>query len=130
MKQIKQAILIFVMLLSSQFAKAQMSIDGVKNGNYGTPEQRAGELTQAMMRLNLNEYQLSKVKEINLRYAYRAENEVIKQNLSTWSKYWKLNNIQADKDKELKYVLNKEQFELYVKKKNQVIAEGFKSFFF
>jgi hypothetical protein len=53
------------------------------------------------------------VKEINLRYAWRVENEVVKVKMSNWSRYNKISAIQ--KDKELKKVLNKEQFDKYKK---------------
>lgn len=129
-KQLFVFIFIVFNLYVLETAKAQISIENIKKGNYGTPEQRAMELNQAMINgLHLDALQAEKVKAINWHYALRTEREIVQQPLSTWQKYWRLYDIQSDKDKELKNILTKEQFSKYVKKKNQVISDGFKSFF-
>lgn len=129
-KQLFVFICIVFNLCMIENIKAQITIENIKKGNYGTPEQRAIELNQVMINgLHLDALQTEKVKAINLHYALRTEREIVRQPLSTWQKYWRLYDIQSDKDKELKNILTKEQFSKYVKKKNQVISEGFKSFF-
>jgi hypothetical protein len=111
--------------------KAQMTMEKVKNGQYGTPQERAAEIDKAMQKgLNLNEQQMPKIRDINLRYAIRTENEVAKAPLSSWSKYWKIKAIQDDKDKELKPVLTAEQFKKYAKKRDELMLEGVKKILF
>ncbi len=86
----------------------------MQNGQYGTPAQRAADLDAAMRtNLGLSTEQAKKVHDINLRYAIRAENEVVKADISMWSKYTKLMAIQEAKDTELKATLSSEQFEKY-----------------
>jgi Spy/CpxP family protein refolding chaperone len=110
---------------------AQTTVEKVKNGQYGTPQERAAELDQKMKQgLGLTDEQMPKIHDINLRYSIRTENEVANAQLSTWSKYRKITAIQADKDKELKKVLNAEQFKKYAKKRDELMWEGMKAMLF
>ncbi len=110
---------------------AQTTIEKVKNGQYGTPEERAIEMSQKMKQgFNLTNEQMVKIENINLRYAIRTENEVAKVAMSNWSKYWKIKSIQEDKDKELKPVLTADQFKKYAKKRDDMMWEGMKAILF
>ncbi len=110
---------------------AQTTIEKVKNGHYGTPEERAIEMSQKMKQgFNLTNEQMVKIENINLRYAIRTENEVAKVAMSNWSKYWKIKSIQEDKDKELKPVLTADQFKKYAKKRDDMMWEGMKAILF
>ena len=109
----------------------ERTLDDIKKGNYGTPEQRTADLNQTMQKgLQLTKDQMTKVSEINLRYARRNENEVVQQQMSDWSKYRKISAIQAEKDNELKKVLTPEQFNKYQKKRDDAMWQAVKSFFF
>jgi hypothetical protein len=111
-----------------QWGFAQMSVESVKNGNYGTPQQRVTEMTEQMSKgLQLTTQQRPKVQAINLKYAEIAERDVVKQSLSSWSKYRKIMSIQADKDAELRPVLTAEQFKKYQKKRDELLWEGVKA---
>ncbi len=120
-----------LIFLSISALKAQTTIEKVKNGQYGTPRERAAELDQQMKEgLKLTDEQMPKVQDINLRYAIRTENEVAKAPISNWSKYRKINAIQTDKDKALKRVLTAEQFKKYAKKRDELMWEGMKAMLF
>ena len=119
-----------VLLLVSVLAFGQISIQGIKNGQYGTPESRAQQADEMMTKgLGLNDQQIRKVKEINLRYSNRIEQEVVKQALSDWSKYRKIMQIQSDKDAELKPILTSEQYDKYESKRNEMVWEAVKAYF-
>jgi hypothetical protein len=129
--QIFKGLLMLLCLLSISTLKAQTTIEKVKNGQYGTPQERAAELDQKMKQgLNLTDAQMNNVKDINLRYAIRTENEVAKATMSNWSKYRKISAIQSDKDNELKQVLTAEQFKKYTKKRDKAMWEGMKAMLF
>jgi Spy/CpxP family protein refolding chaperone len=126
-----KGLLMLLCFLSIISLKAQMTIEKVKNGQYGTPQERAAEIDQNMKQgLNLTNAQMTQVQDINLRYSIRTENEVAKAKMSNWSKYWKIKAIQSDKDKELKGVLTAEQFKKYAKKRDELMWEGMKAMLF
>jgi hypothetical protein len=129
--KIMRGFLMLLIFLSISALKAQTTIEKVKNGQYGTPRERAAELDQQMKEgLKLTDEQMPKVQDINLRYAIRTENEVAKAPISNWSKYRKINAIQTDKDKALKRVLTAEQFKKYAKKRDELMWEGMKAMLF
>ncbi len=130
-RQILNSVLLLLCFLSIGTITAQTTIEKVKNGQYGTPEERAIEMSQKMKQgFNLTNEQMVKIENINLRYAIRTENEVAKVAMSNWSKYWKIKSIQEDKDKELKPVLTAEQFKKYAKKRDDMMWEGMKAILF
>jgi hypothetical protein len=130
-RQILNSVLVLLCFFSIGTITAQMTIEKVKNGQYGTPEERANEASQKMKQgFNLTNAQMIKIEDINLRYAIRAENEVAKVKMSNWSKYWKIKSIQADKDKELKPILTAEQFKKYAQKRDEMMWEGAKAILF
>ena len=130
-RQILKSLLMLLCFFSISIITAQTTIEKVKNGQYGTPEERANETSQKMKQgLNLTTEQMNKVQDINLRYAIRTENEVAKVKMSNWSKYWKIKSIQTDKDKELKPLLTADQFKKYAKKRDDMMWEGMKAILF
>lgn len=124
--------LVCVLSISAMAQKnVERTLDDIKKGNYGTPEQRTADLNQSMQQgLQLTKDQMTKVSEINLRYARRNEKEVVQQQMSDWSKYRKISAIQSEKDNELKKVLTSEQFNKYQKKRDEAMWQAVKSFFF
>jgi Spy/CpxP family protein refolding chaperone len=129
--KIMRGLLMLLIFLSISALKAQTTIEKVKNGQYGTPQERAAELDQQMKEgLKLTDEQMPKIQDINLRYSVRTENEVAKTNMSSWSKYRKICAIQSDKDKELKRVLTAVQFKKYAKKRDELMWEGMKAMLF
>jgi hypothetical protein len=82
--------------------------------NPGTPEQRVKIMTDTMqVRLKLNNIQTEKIHALNLKYAKISQKEVIETDASTFSKYWKGNEINNRKEKELKHLLTADQWKLY-----------------
>ncbi len=62
-------------------------------------------------------------------YSGKAD-EVVKADLSTWSKYRRISKVQNEKDKEMKLVLDATQFEKYVTKRDELFWKGVSEFFF
>jgi hypothetical protein len=127
----KKVILVTIITFLHQMGFSQMTMQDIKKGNYGTPEIRAQQADDMMQKgLQLTPQQIPLVTEINLRYAWRVENEVVKVKSSDWSRYNKISAIQKEKDKELKTTLDKEQFSKYKKKKDEMFWAAMKSYFF
>ena len=127
----KKTVVLSFLLLISHLAYSQLTVKDLKKGNYGTPQSRAEEADNIMQKgLKLTPQQIPTVAEMNIRYAWRVENEVVKVSLSDWSRYRKITAIQDDKDKELKKVLNEEQFKKYKKKRDDMFWQGVKAYFF
>ncbi|HFA51925.1 MAG TPA: hypothetical protein ENJ95_23155 [Bacteroidetes bacterium] len=132
-EQIKttKTILIFCFLQFSVFSFGQISIKEIKNGEYGTPEERTLQIDSMMQTgLGLQEYQYPAVHEINLRFSIKVEEEVVRQELGNWSRYRRIMKIQKEKDKELKNVLTAPQYKKYEKGRDKMFWEGVKEFFF
>ncbi|GET29211.1 hypothetical protein SD074_14130 [Prolixibacter sp. SD074] len=100
-------------LTSSIGAFAQFS------GTTYTPGQRA-QIQNDWMKdnLRLTNEQLEKVSELNLEYAQKMEE--VKTIQGKLDKLKKARDIADDKDKRLKQVLTKEQFDLYQEKKSEL----------
>ncbi len=127
---LKKAGILSAFLLLSSVGFAQLTMKDIKNGNYGTPEQRTTQADEIMKKgLGLSDAQLVQVHEINLRYAWRTENEVIKSTLSDWSKYRKIMELQHEKDDELKKVLTGTQYEKYEEKRDELFWTAMKDYF-
>lgn len=130
-RKIPKAAAVITLMLCSSVAFGQMSTDAIKLGNYGTPESRTLQVDSIMqLGLGLRQLQIFKTHEINLRYAHRVEDEVVQQQLGDWSKYRRIMRIQADKDKELKVVLDGDQFEKYSTARDALFWKGVKDYFF
>jgi hypothetical protein len=127
----KKVCCIVLMAFFSSLTIAQTTVDDLKKGNYGTPEQRAQQADDLMKKgLELTPQQVPLVHALNLKYAWRIENEVVKVQLSDWSRYKKLTEIHNAKDAELKKVLTEEQFAKYKKKRDEMFWEGVRAYFF
>jgi hypothetical protein len=130
MKRIS-SIITLILCVISLTTFGQRTIEDIKKGNYGTPEERAKQADDMMQKgLELTQQQQPTVKEINLRYAWRVENEVVKMKLGSWASYNKISAIQNNKDKELQNILNKTQFSKYKKKRDELFWAGIKTYFF
>ena len=84
-----------------------------------TPEERAQMQTEWMEEnLQLNDSQLVKVEALNLEYALKMEK--IKEINGNLSKLRAARKISEEKDKKLKKLLDKEQFEFYLDKRKEM----------
>lgn len=120
----KQLSIIFFFLMSINALLAQ------DKSQYGTPEERADKMTKVMTeRLVLDKEQVKIIHPINLKYAARAQKEIIDPDMSTWSQYWKVKKIDKEKDKELKPLLSHEQWKAYEKWKAEKMKEMWNRFF-
>jgi Spy/CpxP family protein refolding chaperone len=129
--KMKKQFFFALMVCLSSLAMAQTTVEDLKKGNYGTPEQRTKQADDMMLKgLQLTPNQVPKVHDINLKYAWRIENEVVKVKMSDWSRYKKITAIQDAKDAELKPILTQEQFKKYKKKRDEMFWEGMKAYFF
>lgn len=87
--------------------------------NPGTPEQRAGMMTDSMkLQLRLDDGQVPKVYALNLKYARIMQKEVVETDRNKLSKYWKGNEINGRKETELKKLLTPEQWKAYERMKS------------
>lgn len=78
-----------------------------------TPESRAAALTERMeTRLTLTDDQVTSVQSINLKYAEKNQ-EIWTGTSGRFAKFRALQSSQKDKDKELKAVLDKDQYKEY-----------------
>jgi translation initiation factor 2B subunit (eIF-2B alpha/beta/delta family) len=120
-------------LVTSVTMMAQKNVDqtieSIKNGQIQGPEQRCAEIDAAMKELLRND-QIAPVHEINLRYAYRSDAEIVKANLGNWSKYRRIMDMQDDKDIELKRILDTAQFEKYAAARDAAIWKAMKVLLF
>lgn len=88
--------------------------------NPGTPLERAQMMTDTMMvRLKLNQEQKVKIYNINLKYAKIMQSEVVDADKNKISKYWRANEINDQKEIELKPILTKEQWKSYEQIRNE-----------
>ncbi|HVU54814.1 MAG TPA: hypothetical protein VHD83_07155 [Puia sp.] len=95
-------------------AKAQ-SADSTK-----TPEGRATALTEKMKTaLSLTDDQTPQVQAINLKYAQKNQ-EIWTGSGGKFAKFRALKSSQKDKDKEMKGVLNKDQYKQYEAMKEEM----------
>ncbi|HSC52160.1 MAG TPA: hypothetical protein VLC98_00960 [Phnomibacter sp.] len=87
---------------------------------WGPPEDRAAKITSWMKtNLQLNPSQEAKVKEINLRYAKKAQ-EVVDGAGNKMEKGKKIRELEKEKEAEFKSILTAEQFSTYETKKNEL----------
>jgi coenzyme F420-reducing hydrogenase alpha subunit len=92
-------------------------------GGYGkaTPEERAKRLTEMMKEnLSLTAVQEPKVSAINLKYAKKVED--VRKTTDTAAQRKALQNLNNQKDGELKTVLTADQFKSYLKQMEEMKA--------
>ena len=86
-----------------------------------TPEERANKVTEWMKtNLQLNDGQVSQVKEINLKYANKTQGLKDNTTLTRRQKLQVLSDNGKAKDKELKNVFTDDQYKTYQAKKNEI----------
>jgi hypothetical protein len=86
-----------------------------------TPEQRANKVTDWMKaNLQLDESQVSQVKDINLKYANKTQEVKDNTTLTRRQKLQVLQDNDKAKDKELKNVLTEDQYKTYQSKKAEI----------
>ncbi len=118
-------IILFIALSFSLYSLQAQTLD-----NPGTPEQRAEKITQEMIRLlPLDSSQVDTIHELNLKYAKRAQEEIINQNISKWSMMQKGRNLNKEKEQELQALLNESQWDNYLKMKAESRSKMMKELF-
>jgi len=106
-------------LLPSLTARAQGFMQN------STPEQRAKLQTDSMkVRLPLRKEQYTPIYELNLKYARKAE-PILKSTSSMITKYYKVNAIHSEKEKEFKKILTTSQYKKYLQLKDEIIKKAF-----
>ena len=129
-QKMTKSVWVIFLLFSTISAIGQMSIKEIKSREYGSPESRTSQIDSMMqIGLSLESAQMPLIHTINFHYSKRVENEVVKQDIGDWTRYRRMMKIQNDKDKELKEILTKGQFEKYAEKRDEMFWEGVKSFF-
>jgi len=84
-----------------------------------TPEERARIQTEWMKQsLNLNESQLTQIEPLNLKYVKKMEE--VKTIPGKFGKLKKAKSIMDEKDNELKKILTKDQFNVYLEKREEL----------
>ncbi|MCA0366232.1 MAG: DUF4890 domain-containing protein [Bacteroidetes bacterium] len=110
----KNIIFLALMLICSSLF-AQFNKD-----NPGTPKERAQAMTDTMVvRLKLSQEQKLRVYNLNLKYARVMQAEVVDSDKNKISKYWRANEINDQKETELKPILTKEQWISYEQIRNE-----------
>ena len=108
----KILILVFVGLMFG------LSLLGQTMDNPGTPEERAQKMTEMMKKtLPLDTTQVDTIHALNLKYAKMGQKEIIEPQLGIWGKYRKGTQLTKQKEKELKVLLSKSQWDNYLKQK-------------
>mgnify|MGYP003353433933 CR=1 FL=1 len=93
------------------------ALAGIENS---TPAQRSQLMTAFMKdQLKFDAAAIPKLQAINLKYAEMAE-PILKGDDNLFKKRSKMHDLMDAKDKELKAILSKEQFELYDSKKDEL----------
>lgn len=89
-----------------------------------SPRKRADKLTLEMTeKMKLQAYQIQHIDSLNYTYANIMQKEVIDQDLSFWSQYRLSMQIMDRKDKQLKAILSKEQYEKYKELKAEAMVQ-------
>jgi hypothetical protein len=104
------AAIFFLFLTLPSGVHAQGGMDALAKS---TPQERATLQTMFMKsKLGLSEDQASKVSALNLKYAEKAE-PIIKGDSGVFAKRREMNEVQDEKDAELKGILTPDQFAKY-----------------
>ncbi len=103
----KPLMILYFNLLVLSLQAQQISMDD-------PPEKRAAFLTAEMTeKLQLEDYQLDTIAQLNLKYAQRMQQEIIDQDLNWLTQYNRGMKINNEKEKELFLILDEKQQELY-----------------
>ena len=107
-----------------------LDLTGQTLDNPGTPEERAQKITLEMSQaLPLDSTEVEPIYALNLKYAQKAQLEVLDPSLSMWSRYRKGLKLNAQKEHELKELLTEPQWENYLKQKAVTKKEIFRKLF-
>jgi len=105
---------IFILVTLLCVAVSAQSSNDFSLDNPGTPEERARKITQEMKaKLSLQVDQEMPIHALNLKYAQRAQREIIDQHLSTWRTLSKGQALNEEKEKELRKLLSASQWKAY-----------------
>lgn len=116
---------------SNRDAVIDQQIEALQKGDYQPPETRAAQIDTWMKNdLQLRDDQINPIHDINLRYALRTERDIAKADISMWSKYLKIKDIQDEKDEELKRILDKSQFKKYAAFRDDVLWKAVRKLIF
>lgn len=97
---------------------------------YGAPEERADKMTSRMREgLSLSATQADAIHALNLKYARRIQQEVIDTGMNKLSAYFRIRNINKEKEQELLPLLDQQQKEQYAKMKEEATKELLSRFF-
>lgn len=108
-------ILSFLAMATSGFAQNREASDK-------TPEEKARMMTDKQKeKIDFSDAQEQQMFDINLKYA--KEMEVIAKGGRSMSTYRKLQDMSSRKDKEVKAVLDKDQFKVYSKQKKELRSQ-------
>lgn len=104
-------------LFSIAFMTAAFFLAGIsgnaQSADVKTPEDRAKKMTDRMKTgLSLTDEQYPKIQEVNLKYAKKNES-ILNSSKGKFEKYRAIKSSQGEKKKELKKILDKEQFKKY-----------------
>lgn len=95
-----------------------VSLTGQTLENPGTPEERAQKITQEMTQfLPLDSTEVDTIYALNLKYAQKAQVEIIEPDMSMWSRYRKGQKLNKKKEEELQPLLSDAQWDNYLKQK-------------
>ncbi|MCO6479190.1 MAG: hypothetical protein J5I94_21325 [Phaeodactylibacter sp.] len=97
---------------------------------YGTPEERAAKMTSRMREgLSLSDTQAGAIHALNLKYARRIQKEVIDADLNKVQAYFRIRNINKEKEQELLPLLDERQKKQYEQMKSEATKELLSRFF-
>lgn len=106
-----------IMLLGANVLKAQSLADL-------SPEERADTMTIVMEKeLGLSAEQISPIHRLNLKYAWKIQNEVLDTNGNQLSKMWRARSINQKKEVEIKKLLSSKQLSLFLDLKGRMREE-------
>lgn len=106
--------LLIVTLLITAYA----GLAGQTLENPGTPEERAQKITKEMIQvLPLDSSEVEGIYALNLKYAQKAQVEIIEPEMSMWSRYRKGQKLNKQKEEELQPLLSGAQWDNYLKQK-------------
>ncbi len=110
--------IVFVLSIAYYFQGYSQQIPDSLN----TAQKRAAILTfQMTEQLQLSSNQLFKIDSLNLVYAKKIEEDVIKSDKNRFSKYFMMKKILNEKDDYLIFILSKQQFKIYESMRDEAL---------
>ena len=114
----------FGLFLLAQNATAQILHDP------GTPQERAQRITQRMQEeIPLEPHQVDAIHQLNLRYAWRAQRELLDKGVSIWVLWVEGQRLQKAKERTFKSLLSEAQWASYLQLKKQTKSRLWKKLF-